>query len=112
VLALLLLVAGCTLNGRGPDPVTRPPPADPQRMPSAVLDHQDPGADTSKHPVLTRTEAHYSDPLDSTNGCMRWLGLGLFRCAAGGDGDSGGLLVIAAVLAATRRRKRRRRNRS
>ena len=45
VLALILL-AGCTIHVRAK------PAADPHPMPSAVLDRQDPGADTSQHPVL------------------------------------------------------------
>ncbi len=101
---LPILLVGCTLNGSGPDPVTKPPPPDPDRMPSSVLDHQDPGADTSHNPVLSRTSAHYVDPND-----QRWAALGCLRmlaCDAGRGGDTSGALVVLAVLAITRRRRR------
>lgn len=103
LLVLLAAAAGCTFSGRGPAPVTARPPPDPDRMPSAVLDHQDPGADTSKNPVLSRTSARYSDPEES-----RWGPLGCLRmlaCSTGRGGDTSGALVVLAVLAATRRRK-------
>ena len=101
---LPVVLAACTISGRGPDPVTKPPPPDPDRMPSAVLEKQDPGADTSRNPILSRTEAHYVDPNDARYqwlGCLRW-----FACDAGARGDASGALVLLAVLAATRRRKR------
>lgn len=72
-------------------------------MPSAVLDHQDPGADTSKNPVLSRSSAHYVDPDDN-----RWGPLGCLRmlaCSTGRGGDTSGALVVIAVLVATRRRR-------
>lgn len=110
----LLLVAGCTINGRGPDPVTARPPADPDRMPADVLAKQDPSADTSKNPVLSRSEAHYRDPNGPAEGLGQLLGcMKMFSCSTrGGDSDLGGLLVVAAALAATRRRKGATRNRS
>lgn len=101
---VLVVVAGCTINGRGPDPVTARPPPDPDRMPSVVLDHQDPGADASKNPILSRTEAHHVDPNDAR---WPWLGcLRMFACSAGHGGDASGVLVVLAALAATRRRNR------
>jgi hypothetical protein len=101
VRALLLLgLVGCTLNGSGPAAVTARPPPDPDRMPAAVLDKQDPAADTSKHPVLSRTSAHYVDEDSPWRGCLRML-----ACDAGGGGDVSGALIVIAVLAATRRRK-------
>jgi hypothetical protein len=103
VRALLpILLAACTINGRGPDPVTKPPPPDPDRMPTAVLDKQDPGADTSNHPVLSRTSAHAIDNDGYLAGCLR-----LLACDSGGGGrDASGLLIVFAALAATRRRNR------
>ena len=101
---LVVLLAGCTLNGRGPDPVTARPRPDPDRMPSEVLDKQDPGADTSKNPILSRSEAHYVDPDDAKwqwLGCLRW-----FSCSTDGNGDASGALVVLAALVAMRRRKR------
>ena len=100
---MLVLLAGCTLNGSGPTPVTARPPPDPDRMPSGVLDKQDPAADTSRNPVLSKTSASYH--ADSVRdhalfGCLRML-----SCNAGG-GDASGLLIVVAALAATRRRKR------
>jgi MYXO-CTERM domain-containing protein len=105
VRALLpVLLVGCTINGRGPDPVTKPPPPDPDRMPSAVLDKQDPAADTSKNPILSRSEAHYVDPSDAR---YQWLGcLRLLSCDAGARSDASGVLVVLAVFASTRRRRR------
>ncbi|HEY5948450.1 MAG TPA: hypothetical protein VIV40_23295 [Kofleriaceae bacterium] len=102
---LPMLLVGCTLNGSGPGAVTARPPPDPDRMPAAVLDKQDPGADTSKHPVLSKTSAHYSDPSDGRYnpalGCLR-----LLACDSGGrGGDASGLLIVVAALVATRRRR-------
>ncbi|HEY5926918.1 MAG TPA: hypothetical protein VIV11_34765 [Kofleriaceae bacterium] len=101
---LPVVLVGCTISGRGPDPVTKPPPPDPDRMPSAVLDKQDPGADTSRNPILSRSEASYVDPSDERwrwLGCLRWL-----SCSTGTGGDASGVLIVIAVLATTRRRKR------
>jgi hypothetical protein len=75
-------------------------------MPTEVLDKQDPGADTSKNPVLSRSEAHYHDPAEGLSqllGCVKML-----SCSATHrqDNDLGGLLVVAAALGVTRRRKR------
>jgi MYXO-CTERM domain-containing protein len=72
-------------------------------MPSDVLDKQNPAADTSKHPVLTRSSAHYVDPerREGWQGCMR-----LLACRAGTGSDASGGLVVLAVLVATRRRNR------
>jgi MYXO-CTERM domain-containing protein len=101
---MLVLLAGCTLNGSGPTPVTARPPPDPDRMPSGVLDKQDPAADTSRNPVLSTTGASYHGPDGVRDnplfGCLRML-----SCNAGG-GDASGLLIVIAALAATRRRKR------
>lgn len=99
---LLAMLAGCTLGNARPAAVTARPPHDPDRMPSAVLDNQDPGADTSKNPVLTRSSAHYVDPSDT----HRWPGcLSLLSCNSGTHGDASGLLVVLAVLVATKRRR-------
>jgi hypothetical protein len=50
----IVLLAGCTIHGRA-----RPP----ETLPSAVLDHQDPSADTSQHPVMTRFTAGVFGPV-------------------------------------------------
>ena len=97
---LPILLVSCTFNGSGPTPVTARPPPDPDRMPSAVLEKQDPGADTSRNPVLSKTSAHYVDQDSPWRGCLRML-----TCNAGGGGDASGVLIVLAVLAATRRRK-------
>lgn len=107
-MAALLLVASCTLNGGGPAPVTARPPADPDRMPSDVLDKQDPGADTSKNPVLWRSESHYVDPDGPASRMTQALSCGMVRCSTGGDGDWTANLIVLAVLASTRRRYRSR----
>jgi hypothetical protein len=97
-----VLLAACTISGAKPAPVTARPPADPDRMPSAVLDKQDPGADTSKNPVLSRTSAHYVDNDSQWAGCLR-----LLACdSGGGHGDASGVLIVLAALAATRKRNR------
>ena len=67
----LLLVAGCTIHVRAK------PAADPNPMPSAVLDRQDPGADTSQHPVIrTFTSGVFPNNSGSGNGeaALRVLG--------------------------------------
>ena len=71
-------------------------------MPAAVLDKQDPGADTSKNPVLSKTSAHALDKDSYLAGCMR-----LLACdSGGGERDASGLLIVIAALAATRKRNR------
>jgi MYXO-CTERM domain-containing protein len=103
VRALLpVLLVACAVNGSGPAPVIARPPPDPDRMPTAVLDKQDPGADTSKNPVLSRTSAHYVDNDSQWAGCLRLLACN----SGGGSGDASGLLIVIAALAATRRRNR------
>lgn len=94
------VLAGCTFGNQGAAPVTARPKPDPDRMPSAVLDHQDPGADTSNNPILSRTEAHYVDPNDTSPlGCLRRM-----TCSTG-DASSG--VAISVVLFAVIRRRRR-----
>jgi hypothetical protein len=102
VVADVLAGAGCTFNGRGPDPVIVRPKPDPDRMPSAVLDHQDPGADTSHNPELSRSGSRHG--IDAQwLGCLRWV-----ACDAGarGGGDASGVLLVLALVAATRKRNR------
>ena len=100
---LPILLVACTFNGRGPDPVTKPPPPDPDRMPAEVLDKQDLHADTSKNPILSRSEAH--GPSDDR--ASQWFGcLRLLSCSAGTGGDASGALIVMAMLVATRRRNR------
>lgn len=116
VIALALYAGSCTLNGRGPDPVTARPPPDPDRMSSEVLEHQDPGADTSHNPELSRSEANPHPWLSGLfGGCddsaqQSWNGretfIGCGGCStrdAAGAGNLG--LVVIAVIAATRRRR-------
>lgn len=98
-LLIAVVFAGCTFGNQGPAPLTARPKPDPGRMPSAVLDHQDPGADTSKNPILSRTEAHYVDPDDTgALGCLRRM-----TCSTG-DGTSSVALTIAVLVALRRRR--------
>jgi hypothetical protein len=96
-LALLCFVAGCTIGSSKPDPL-RPRVVDPDPMPEAVLAKQDPGADTSKNPVLSRSEMRYSEPWDYTKGGCR-----SYYCSGGGDPS---LLVVVVALALRRRRRR------
>jgi hypothetical protein len=49
ILVLCFALASCTL-GEGPVAMPRQP------MPSEMLDHQDPGADTSKNRIISRSE--------------------------------------------------------
>ncbi len=106
----LAAVAACSINGAGPAPVTARPAPDPERMPSEVLDHQAPSADTSKHPELSRTEAHYHDPNGPAEGVKQLLGcMKMFSCSTThtDDNDMSGLLVVAAALVAAKRRRNR-----
>jgi hypothetical protein len=100
------ILAACTVNGSGPAPVTARPPADPNRMPNEVLDRQDPGADTSKNPVLSRSESHYVDPDGFAARTAQALSCGMIRCTSGHRSDSSVALIVLAVLATTRRRRR------
>ena len=95
-LSILVLLAwcGCTIDGQ-----TRvaTPHHDPDNMSPAELDHQDPAADTSHNPELSRTESHFYEQ-DGPLGCFRHV-----ACNAGGGGD-GVLVAIAGLLAVRRRR--------
>jgi uncharacterized protein (TIGR03382 family) len=96
-IAFLLVLASCTIDR--PMPVVAPH-HDPDGMSSAVLDRQDPAADTSHNPELSRSELHYVDPNDTSPiGCLRHV-----ACNSGGGSD--GILVVLAALAAVRRRRR------
>lgn len=100
LIVLAACLAGCTFGNQSPTAVPARRPPDPDRMPSEVLDHQDPGADTSNNPILSRTEAHYVDPNDTSPlGCLRRL-----TCSTG-DASSG--VAISVVLFAVIRRRRR-----
>lgn len=102
VFVVVAVLAGCSFNGRGPEPVIVHPKPDPDRMPSAVLDHQDPGADTSKNPELSRSGSRHG--IDAQwLGCLRWV-----ACDSGahGGGDASGVLLVLALFAATRKRNR------
>jgi MYXO-CTERM domain-containing protein len=116
---VLVLAAfmGCTISGRGPDPVTARPPHDPARMPSEVLEKQDPGADTSKNPVLSRSEANPHPWLSGLfGGCggdqsSSWSGretfIGCGSCSSRNTSGAGtSMLVALAALVTTRRRRR------
>jgi hypothetical protein len=94
----MLALASCTL-GSG----ARPDPRDPDPMPSAVLAHQDPAADTSKNPVLSRSESHYHDPNDGHGWCA-WIPFPPSGCSTG---DRNGVLLVAATVAFACRRRRR-----
>jgi MYXO-CTERM domain-containing protein len=113
---VLAAVMGCTILGRGPDPVTARPPTDPDRMPSDVLEKQDPGADTSKNPVLSRSEANPHpwisglfggcDQSSSWNGRETFIGCG--SCSTRDASGAGSFMLVAlAALVGTRRRRRR-----
>jgi hypothetical protein len=65
----LLVVAGCTIHIRST------PRPDPHPMPSAVLDRQDPGADTSQHPVMRSfTAGVFSTGSGNGEAALRVLG--------------------------------------
>jgi hypothetical protein len=81
-------------------------------MPSDVLAHQDPGADTSHNEELSRSEWHARDPNGILGengpvlGCLRFV-----SCDARGGADASGLVVLAAIgIGLRRRRVPRRRN--
>jgi MYXO-CTERM domain-containing protein len=97
----LLVIAGCTV-GAGEPPVIVKPKPDPDRMPAAVLEKQDPAADTSHNRELSRSKVFYSNPNDTPlEGCARHA----FQCGAG-DASDGALVVLAALAAIAPRRRR------
>jgi hypothetical protein len=76
-------------------------------MPSVVLDHQDPAADTSRHPVLWKSSA--------VNDKGPWWPLCVLppfwpacMCDASGDNrrDAGGAVLIGAIALSLRRRRK------
>ena len=98
-----LVLAAC-----GGEP--RPARPRPETVPLAALAHQDPGADTSTHPVLWRSSSTAREPDDHG---PAWLGcLRLAACDAGGacererDRDASALVIAAAVAVIARRRRR------
>ncbi len=102
----LVVLCACTFNGPGANAPVTPKP-DPDGMPSEVLDRQDPGADTSKNPVLWSSGSKGWFP--DFNGCgnanyssgeSTFIGCG--SCASG---DASGLLVVLAALGTVRRRR-------
>lgn len=119
VLVPSLLLAACTLGGGaagGPRPAA---PAQPtgDMMPSSVLDRQDPGADTSKNPVLSRSSSRswldgvldrvfpsQSAPAFQSPEAAPHYSQGCRGCAADRSADPFALAVAAVAL---RRRRRR-----
>jgi MYXO-CTERM domain-containing protein len=106
----LLVLATCTVNGPGPR-APAPQQSDPDRMPSEVLDRQDPGADTSKNPVLSRSSTGPSFLSNLFGGCggatrssQEETFIGCGSCASG---EPSGLVVMLAAFAMTLRRRRR-----
>jgi hypothetical protein len=81
-------------------------PAPRETIPTRVLDHQDPGADTSHHSVLSHSASYYHDPDDHRWDWLSWLKV--FQCNAGRDRghDLGGAAIIGAVALVVRRRRR------
>jgi uncharacterized protein (TIGR03382 family) len=98
-LLLALAFAGCTIGAPPPEVPARPPP-DPDRMPSEVLAHQDPAADTSHNRELSRSSLSQPNPFLEV---LRLVFPPLW-CNASGSGDAGGVLVVGAMVLALRRR--------
>ena len=117
LVALITAALSCMLGGRGPDPVTARPPPDPDRMPSEVLEHQDPGADTSHNPELSRSEANPHPWLSglfggcddraqqSYSGRETFIGCGSCQARDASGGANVALLMVAGLIATRRRRR-------
>ena len=124
-LAVAAGAAACTIGGKGPPSVAAPVQPTEEMMPSEVLDRQDPGADTSRNPELSRS---------SSGSLLGGLFGGLFGgpssslmvgpaepphyykgcggCASDrGSAGAGGALVLAHGLSLSLSRRRRRSSR-
>ena len=97
--AVVLLITACTI---GNDPPTMVSPARRAEVPSTVLENQDPGADTSRTPVRSRSEARFEDRGQDDRAQL----YGCRRLPACTSGDPGGLAIVLAVGAMLRRRQR------
>ena len=124
---LAVWLAGCTISGGSRRPAApTEPPAD--IMPSAVLDRQDPGADTSRNPELSRSSSR--SLLDGLLSGLSWNSSssspsmfggsteaphyyqGCRGCSTEGPGGLSAVAIAAAVAAAAgfgRQRRSRRR---
>ncbi|HWO19317.1 MAG TPA: MYXO-CTERM sorting domain-containing protein [Kofleriaceae bacterium] len=118
-IVLAVWLAGCTISGggRGLAAPTQPP-AD--TMPSDVLDRQDPGADTSRNPELSRSSSR-SLLDDLLGGLSPWRASppafsgpteaphyykGCRGCSTEGPGGLAAVAVAVAAGLALRRRDR------
>jgi uncharacterized protein (TIGR03382 family) len=70
-------------------------------MPSGVLEHQNPGADTSHNPTLSSSGGCAGILDRDTAQVLRFLSS--WMCNASGQ-DAGGSLVVGAIAIALRRR--------
>jgi hypothetical protein len=105
----LALLAGCTIAG-GPRKQTVPTMTD-DMMPSEVLEHQDPGADTSNHPSTTvggwsfgdffRWPSAPASPFGSTGETPHYY----TGCRGCGGSDPALCAGLALLALATRRRR-------
>jgi hypothetical protein len=101
---LPVLLVACTINGRGPDPVTQPHAPDPDRMPAELLDKQDPSVIIPRDPP--RPKSALLEMFSGAEPNVRLFGCIGLRCNTGHDGDASGALIVIAALVATRRRNR------
>ena len=119
-LVLAVLLAGCTIAGSSRGPAAPAQPTD-DMMPSSVLDRQDPGADTSRNPELSRSGSRsllgelldgllpsrgpapaFDTPAEAPHyykGCR--------GCASDRPGGLPALLIAAGLTLRIRRRRRR-----
>jgi MYXO-CTERM domain-containing protein len=112
---VFVVLTACTVGGSDNRPVTARPPHDPDRMPSETLDHQDPRADTSDHPVLSRSEAcnwfqrHFTscgEPAKApTSMPASAISIGCGTCSTSSGNDPTALLLPLAVLLVVSRRR-------
>jgi MYXO-CTERM domain-containing protein len=116
-LAIAAALAGCTIAG-GPARPAAPAQPTEDMMPSSVLDHQDPGADTSHNPVLQYVSSggglldglfssHRPDPAFGGPAAAPHYYKGCKGCASEGAGGAPAAIAVAAGLGLLGRRRRR-----
>lgn len=126
-LASSLALAACTIGGGSGGAAGGSRPAAPAQptgdmMPSSVLDRQDPGADTSKNPVLSRSSSRswldgvldrvfpsHAAPAFQAPEAAPHYSQGCRGCAADRSAGPSALAAAAAAAAAALAARRRRR---
>ena len=121
-IVLAVWLAGCTISGGSRQPAAPVQPTE-DMMPSAVLDHQDPGADTSHNPELSWSSSRslldeLLGGLSSRNAAPSAFAgpaetphyyKGCGGCSTEHPSGLAAVAIAIAVAAGLRRRRRRRR---